>query len=265
MGTLRLLYRLPWLLLHLLVGLPFTLLSFTSSVGSVRVGGRPLNDIVPKWWAGMLCSIFGLKLSIRGGFRTGASLVVANHISWIDIPLLRSASMMSFVSKGEVQKWPLVGWVAVASDTVFHQRGSHDSASGVSTVMAERLQRGRKVAIFPEGGILPGHGVNRFHARLFAAAVDSGSPVQPVMIRYLIDGCHYPEKSFIPGEYFIANVFRLLKQKSCTADVSVLPVIDPAGKRRRELATESERAVRAAFEWEEGADVISDGRDSPDE
>ncbi len=114
--------------------------------------------------------------------------------------------------------------------------------------MAERLQQGIKVLIFPEGGILPGHGVKRFHARLFAAAIATGTPVQPVMIRYLVDGRHYPEKSFIPGEHFMANVLRLLKQKNCTAEVWVLPVIDPAGKRRRDLAGESEAAVRAAFE-----------------
>lgn len=256
MGILRLLYRLPWILLHLLVGLPLTLLSFTSWARAIRVGGRPLNDIVPNWWAGMICSIFGLKLNIQGGFQPGASLVVANHISWLDIPLLRSALLLSFVSKGEVQKWPLVGLMASASDTVFHQRGSHASASGVSIVMAERLQQGMKVAIFPEGGILPGHGVKRFHARLFAAAIETCSPVQPVMIRYLVDGHHDPDKTFNPGEYFMANVFRLLKQKSCTAQVVVLPVIDPAGKKRRELAMESESAVRAAFERDNGSDDV---------
>lgn len=256
MGILRLLYRLPLVLLHLLVGLPLTLLSFSSPVKMIRVGGRSLDDIVPNWWAGRVCTIFGLKLSMQGVFQSGASLIVVNHISWLDIPLLYGTSLMSFVSKGEVKKWPLVGWVASASGTVFHQRGSHDSASGVSIVMAERLRRGMKVAIFPEGGILPGHGVKRFHARLFAAAIDAGSPVQPVMIRYLIDGRHYPDKSFIPGEHFVANVLRLLQQKSCTAQVTVLPVIDPHGKKRRDLAMESEAAVRAAFEKENGSDEL---------
>jgi len=254
MGILRLLYRMPLILLHVLLGLPLTLLSLTSLARTIRVGGRPLNDIVPGWWGGLACSIFGLKVVIQGEFPPGASLVVANHISWLDIPLLRSTSLMSFVSKGEIQKWPLVGWVASASDAVFHQRGSHDSASGVSIAMAERLQQGIKVTIFPEGGILPGHGVKRFHARMFAAAINTCSPVQPVMIRYLEEGRHDPDKSFIPGEHFMANVLRLLKQKSCTAEVLVLPVIDSTGKKRRELALESELAVRAAFEREEGID-----------
>ncbi len=256
MGILRLLYRLPLMLLHLLLGLPLVLLSYTSLAKAVHIGGRPLNDIVPRWWARLTGRLFGLKVSIQGGYQPGAALVVANHISWLDIPLLFSTTLMSFVSKGEVQKWPLIGWVASASGTVFHQRGSHDSASGVSAAMAERLRQGMKVLIFPEGGILPGHGVKRFHARLFAAAIDTCTPVQPVMVRYLINGRHYPEKSFIPGEHFMANVLRLLKQKSCTAEVSVLPVIDSTGKRRRDLAGESEAAVRAAFERENGGDDV---------
>ena len=116
--------------------------------------------------------------------------------------------------------------------------------------MAERLRQGAKVAIFPEGGILPGEGVKRFHARLFAAAIETGVPVQPVMIRYLRDGRHYPGMTFLPGEHFVANFFRLLRQKRCVAQMCVLPLIDSAGQQRRELAQASELAVRAAFDHE---------------
>ncbi len=126
------------------------------------------------WWSGMTCSIFGLERSITGTFPAGAQLVAANHISWLDIQLLHSVSPMGFVAKAEIQNWKLAGRVATFGDTVFHQRGSHDSSSGVSTLMVQRLQQGRKVAIFPEGGILPGDGVKRFHARMFAAAIESG-------------------------------------------------------------------------------------------
>ncbi len=248
MGILRLLYRIPWLLVHLLIGLPLTLLSVGTPARDIRIGERSLGNIMLNWWSGMTCSIFGLKRSITGTFPAGAQLVAANHISWLDIQLLHSVSPMGFVAKAEIQDWKLAGRVATFGDTVFHQRGSHDSSSGVSTLMVQRLQQGRKVAIFPEGGILPGDGVKRFHARMFAAAIESGSPVQPVMIRYLRDGRHYTGMTFMRGEHFMANLFRLLRQRRCIAEVSILPVIDPAGKQRRELATESETAIRAAFE-----------------
>ena len=179
-----------------------------------------------------------------------AQLVVANHISWLDIQLLHSISPMSFVAKAEIKKWPIAGLMASVGESVFHHRGSHDSASGVSTVMAERLRQGAKVAIFPEGGILPGAGVKRFHARLFAAAIETGVPVQPVMIRYLRDGHHYDGMTFLAGEHFVANFFRLLGQKRCVAEMCVLPLIDSAGQQRRDLAQASELAVRAAYDSE---------------
>ena len=128
--------------------------------------------------------------------------------------------------------------------------------------MRERLQQGKKVAIFPEGGILPGDGVKRFHARMFAPAIDTGMPVQPVMIRYRRDGDHFPGMTFLPGEHFMANFFRLLRQRRCTAQLWILPPIDSSGKQRRALAAEAEAAVKTAFdsgnEWENGGNA--DGR-----
>jgi len=250
MAALRLIYRLPWMLLHLLVGLPPTLLSFAPSLRVIKLRGVPLNHFMMHWWSAMTLRIFGLRCSVKGQFITGAQLVVANHISWLDIQLLHSISPMSFVAKAEIKKWPIAGLMASVGESVFHHRGSHDSASGVSTVMAERLRQGAKVAIFPEGGILPGEGVKRFHARLFAAAIETGVPVQPVMIRYLRDGHHYDGMTFLPGEHFVANFFRLLGQKRCVAEMCVLPLIDSGGKQRRDLAQASESAVRSAYDQE---------------
>jgi 1-acyl-sn-glycerol-3-phosphate acyltransferase len=236
------------LLVHLLIGLPLTMLSIGTPAGAIRIGARSLDIIMLNWWSGTTCSIFGLERNIQGKFQPGAQLIVSNHISWLDIQLLHSVSPMGFVAKAEIRNWKLAGRVATFGETVFHQRGSHDSSSGVSTLMVQRLQQGKKVAIFPEGGILPGDGVKRFHARMFAAAIETGLPVQPVMIRYLRDDRHYTGMTFLRGEHFMANLFRLLRQRRCIAEVSILPLIYPEGKQRRELANESETAVRAAFE-----------------
>lgn len=248
MPALRLLYRLPCLLLHLLVSLPPTLLAQTSFFRKIHLGEKPVSDIMLFWWSRLTCSIFGLQRSIDGQFTPGAQLVVANHISWLDIQLLHSFSAMGFVAKAEIEKWPVVGWIASFGETVFHHRGSHDSASGVATLMADRMKQGSKVAIFPEGGILPGDGVKRFHARMFAAAVNTNTPVQPVMIRYLRNGRHYPSMTFLPGESFLSNFFRLLGQETSVAELHLLPIIYPDGMQRREIASAAEDAVKTAFE-----------------
>ena len=247
MGYLRLIYRLPLFLLHVLVGTPITVLCQTRMGDAVKIGSRTASEITSVWWSRTVCRIFGLRIQARGAFLPGPQLVVANHISWLDIPLLHSQSSLGFVSKAEIADWPVIGFLAKSGKTVFHRRGSHDSASGVAAVMAERLQQGGKVAIFAEGGILPGEGVKRFHGRLFAAAIETGSPVQPVMLRYLRRGAHDHRMTFLPGEHFVGNFFRLMRQKRCTAELVILPRLDPEGKQRRQLAAEAEQAVRAAF------------------
>jgi 1-acyl-sn-glycerol-3-phosphate acyltransferase len=247
-GILRLIYRMLFILLHLLIGTPVTILCQGSSGKSIRLAGRPFSEIISCWWSRVICRIFGIRRDISGEFQPGAQLVSANHISWLDIAVLHSFTAMGFVAKAEINSWPLLGILARAGGSVFHQRGNHDSASGVKTAMIERLHENRKVAIFPEGGILPGEGVKYFHARLFASAIEAQVPVQPVMLRYLRNGRRYDEITFLPGEHFMANFLRLLMQKRCVADVQVLPLIESAGKPRRQLAGEAEAAVRAAFE-----------------
>ena len=244
---LRLLYRLPWLLLHTLLGTPLTVLCQAAPGRAIRFGGRALSEIMLKWWAGTACRIFGVRRQVRGRLAPGAQLVAANHISWIDIQLLHSIAAMGFVAKAEIARWPVVGGMARAGGTVFHQRGSHDSASGVAAAMSDRLAEGGRVAIFPEGGILPGEGVKRFHARMFGPAIEAAAPVQPVMLRYLRDGQAYHDITFRAGEHFVANFLRLLTQAPCLGEVCILPQVPTAGRQRREVAAEAEAAVRTAY------------------
>lgn len=243
----RLFYRVPWLLAHLLVGLPVTLLTFLPPLNRKPASGPSVNETMQAWWAGMVCRIFGLRRRVRGAFQPGPHLVAANHVSWLDIQLLHSLSTMGFVAKSEIERWPLAGRLARAGDTVFHRRGSHDSSRGVVAVMMERLRAGRKVAIFAEGGILPGPGIKRFHARLFAAAVESGAWVQPVMLRYLRDGAIDEDMTFRPGESFLTNFFRLLARPPCIAEVWILPRFRPEGLKRRDVAQRAQAEIELAY------------------
>jgi 1-acyl-sn-glycerol-3-phosphate acyltransferase len=248
MTGLRLLYRLPWLLVHLVLFLPLALLASVPPLPRIRIAGRGLDEILQSGWTGLVCRIFGLRISVTGELPKGASLVVANHISWIDIPLLYSLAPMGFVAKAEIARWPVAGFIARFGNSLFHDRGSHDSSRKVKDAMVARLKQGQRVAIFPEGGILPGHGVKPFHARLFAAVAESEAPVQPLMLRYVKEGRHYREIGFLPGEHFLANFFRLLGQPTRLAEVAILEPIDGAGLPRKELAKASQAAVLEAFD-----------------
>lgn len=249
-GLLRLGYRLPLLLLHVLLATPLTVLCQARWCKRVRIGDQSLSAWSLKWWGGGACRIFGVRRRVEGVAQPGAQLIAANHISWIDIPLLQSVAGASFVAKAEIERWPLIGWLAQAGETVFHERGNHDSASGVLGAVAERLRQGACVAVFPEGGILPGPGVKRFHARMFGAAIEAGAPVQPVMVRYSRGGALYEDITFRPREHFAANFLRLLTQRTCLAEVRLLPAIPTQGEQRRRVAMEAERLVSEAYRAE---------------
>lgn len=250
MAAIRLLIRLPFLLLHFVIGTPITVMCFYPPFRGRKLRGVTFQDRAIRWWAGTVCRIFGVRVITRGELSGGAQLIVANHISWLDTQVLHSLSPMGFVAKSEIAGWPVAGYLARVGGTVFHKRGSHDSASGVAAAMGSRLLAGGEVAIFPEGGILPGTGIKRFHARLFAAAIETGAPVQPIAIRYVMNGERFDDMTFRARENFAANIFRLLSQPRREAEVMILDPFSPVGLARKEVALEAEKQVRSAFESE---------------
>lgn len=197
--------------------------------------------------ANRLAWFFGMRARVTGQPQAGAVLMAANHISWLDIPVLHSCCAMGFVSKAEIEKWPIFRNIASTGGTIFHQRGSHDSALGVSSLMAQRLRLGRAVMVFPEGGIEAGQPIRIFHARMFRAAVEVGCPVQPVMIRYMRNGRVDEDVPFRVGESMAINFCRQLARPKSFAEVHFLPVISAVDQPRRALADAARAAVVSSY------------------
>lgn len=217
------------------------LVNFHRSRGTAE-GNRKADDVGIRL-SSRLVWFFGIRTRVRGAPVEGPVLIAANHVSWLDIPVLHTARAMGFVSKAEVERWPVFSYIARTGGTIFHQRGSHDSASDVANLMIQRLKQGRRVAIFPEGGIKPGHSIRVFHARMFRAAVDAECKVQPVMIRYMRNGRKEDNVSFREGESMLVNFIRMLAQPAVIADIHFLPPMDATGQPRRKLADAARTAV----------------------
>ena len=244
----RYLYRVPLLLVHLLLFLPLLLIGMLPPWGNLRVGGRTLEHLLVNAWSGGLMWIFGFRLHRIGTPLPGAVLFVANHVSWVDISMLHSQRMMGFVAKREIAGWPVVGWLAARGQTIFHQRGSTESLGGVMQVMVERLQEGKAVGVFPEGRTRGGQEVGPFHARIFQAAVETHVPVQPVALRYGDRGNAQTVVAFGARESFFANFLRLLGEPARRAEVHFLAPIgshDLEGRRR--IAETSRARIVAAM------------------
>ena len=244
----RYLYRLPLLLLHVLLPLPLTLLCLAPPFARLRWGAETLGDRAVRAWSAGLMWIFGFRLRRTGTPLRGPVLFVANHVSWIDIEALHSQRMMGFVAKREIAGWPLVGWLAAQGQTIFHQRGSTDSLNGVIELMGERLRSGRAVGVFPEGRTRGGEEVGPFHARIFQAAVEAQVPVQPVALRYGQQGDAQTVVAFGPRENFAANFIRLLGEPARGAEVHFLEAVWPGEvDGRRGIAELSRERIVAAM------------------
>ena len=249
MRPLRYLWRVPLLLLHVVLGVLLCSLVITWRRNAVMKDGRePFAHRTIRWWSTALLRIFGLRSVRVGQPLADPVLFVANHTSWIDIELLHSQRAACFVAKAEIAGWPLVGWLARNGGTIFHRRGSNHSLSTVMQAMVERMRSGRSVAVFPEGGTGYNGVLKIFHARIFQAALDAEVPVQPVALRFARDGRRAIDAGFREDESFLHNIVRMLGEAPMDAEVHFLAPVPAAPDARRRMAELSRERIAAALE-----------------
>ncbi|MBN8225239.1 MAG: 1-acyl-sn-glycerol-3-phosphate acyltransferase, partial [Xanthomonadales bacterium] len=178
MRRLRGAWRLLRAVLHGLHGVAIVLLRFPSLD---REGRRERV----RWWSDKMLRVLGLRLDVQGSFRPGGKMLVANHVSWLDIMVVHAVCPEArFVSKAEVRHWPLVGRLVGAADTLYIERERKRDALRVVHQCAEALRAGDTVAVFPEGTTGPGDALLPFHANLLQAAIAVAAPLQPVALRF---------------------------------------------------------------------------------
>lgn len=202
-----------------------------------------------RWWHARLCRALGVRLEVQGSLAPRC-LLVGNHISWLDIPAIGAQAEIGFLSKAEVRKWPLIGWMAAVAGTCFIERGGNQSDQVLENLRTE-LAQGRAIMIFPEGTTTDGRAVKRFHPRLLAAAQGAGADLQPIAISYHKGTDPRPDQDvpYIGEDTLIANLWRLMRHPALVARIRFLPPIrHREGEQRRVLAERARAAVLAALD-----------------
>jgi 1-acyl-sn-glycerol-3-phosphate acyltransferase len=185
-------WRLARVGVHLLHGMAIVALRFPSLDADARA--RKVQ-----WWSARALWLLDIALQIEGKPRPGAVLLVSNHVSWLDIAVIHAACPQArFVSKADVLRWPLLGWLARSVGTLFIERERKRDAMRVVHEVAAALGRGETVAVFPEGTTGAGETVLPFHANLLQAAISGQVPVQAVALRY-----HEPGERFSTSARYI--------------------------------------------------------------
>ncbi|GAC1628586.1 MAG: lyso-ornithine lipid O-acyltransferase [Nevskia sp.] len=224
---------------HLVVGL------LLAALVSIDGRGRFSRENLSTWWHRVLLRILDVRLVVRGTPMAGTRVIVCNHISWLDIPLVAAFEATRFVSKAEVGEWPIIGWLANAAGTFYIRRGSGGTKQLIDAI-DEHLGHD-SIVFFPEGTTTDGSIVLKFQPRLFATAIETHRPVQPVALRYGAAANGVKTAPFVGDDDLVRNIYRLLKNGPITAELIYCDTIDPAGYDRAALAHATHTAICEAI------------------
>ena len=224
------LWRLAWSVAHVLQGALVCLCVFP-----FLSPARRMQHV--GWWSGRLLHLLGIALELRGRVHAGPVLVVANHVSWLDILAINALRPVRFVSKADVRHWPLLGWLVACGGTLFIERERKRDALRVVHQIAAALGNGDVVAVFPEGTTSIGHGLLPFHGNLLQAAIATHTPVQPLALRYsdARDAVSLAA-AYVDEINLVQSAWAVVSARGLKVQVTVLDALPTTGADRRALA-----------------------------
>lgn len=233
-------WRLARVIVHGLHGLAIVLARFRR----LDVAARQARI---RWWSAKLLRVMGIALVAEGTPRPGAKLLVANHVSWLDIAAIHAVVPEArFVSKADVKAWPLVNRLVDSAGTLYIARESKRDALRVVHQMAEALAAGDTVAVFPEGTTGAGREPLPFHANLLQAAIATATPIQPAVLRFF-DAAHAvsPAAEFLGETTLAQSLWRLVTARGMAVEVRLLTAMASAQADRRALAQHLRETIAA--------------------
>lgn len=191
-----------------------------------------------------IARIAGIELTVRGEKVHRGAFLLANHVSWIDIPALSAVTGTAFVGHDGLASMPLLKWLCKMNDTVFVAR--HDRTSVARQIAAVRtaLSDTGALTVFPEGTTSDGTGLLPFKSSLLSAIepIPAGIAVQPVVLDY---GTEAADIAWVGEEHGLHNFLRVLaRRRPVRLTVHFLPVLEGAAlASRKTIALAAREAI----------------------
>ena len=205
------------------VALALALAGCFVSYWMLRMRGRLTLVEQAGWLHGAACRVlraFGIRPTVQGEI-PAQGLVVANHLSYLDIVILSAVMPCFFVSKAEIAGWPYFGKAARSGGTIFIDRRSRASTVEVARQIADRLPLPVPVLLFPEGTSSDGSQVLRFHSSLFEPAAAAAAPVTAAAVRYVLeDGAQERDLCWFDDTLFVPHVWKVLGTTGFSAQIT---------------------------------------------
>lgn len=214
-----------------------------------RIAREEWRSCLVRQWARACAQIAGLDIVVRGSIPDPPRLLVCNHLSYVDIPLLFTQVGATFVAKTELQSWPVLGFLIKSASTVFIDRTRKRDIPRVNALIEHSIRQNRLVIVFPEGTSSRGQDVLPFKPSLLEYAAQNQSPVMYATIHYSTSEpdppadmavCWWGDMTF-PGHIF--NLLKLRRIRA-TVDFGKSPV---RGTDRKELAQALRELMKQQF------------------
>jgi 1-acyl-sn-glycerol-3-phosphate acyltransferase len=226
------------IILHILLVVPLCLLIFIST--------KNQQERIIRFWCKRLLAIFEINVEVKGLETYLANqkkyLMVANHISWMDIIVIQSIKPCIFVAKSDVASWPLFGWVAQMTGTIFIKRDKVSDIKKALKKMKRRLIK-RSVCIFPEGTSSNGRYLLPFKSNLFQSSIDTQKSILPLCLRYEQKNTYTDKTAFVDDMSLLDSIIKIKQEKDIRVIVEVLQPIRPRYN-RKELASYTQEIIR---------------------
>ena len=200
-----------------------------------------------KTWSRQLLDILNIGIRTEGQWPVrgeGGYLVVANHVSWLDIFVLNTIYPSRFIAKTEVRNWPLIGWLCKRSNTIFIERALRQDAASINQQISLLLEQGVCVGLFPEGTTTDGRQVGHFHSALIQPAIDAGAMLCPIALRYQDEDGKQSSTAVFTGDMTLSqSIWRILRSPRFDALLVFTPALATVGENRRVLARAAQEAI----------------------
>lgn len=242
--------RAALLLLHVLAGIGIAAAVFPWLWQRQR-------DRIIGLWSHLLLAICGARLLVTGAdlpvARSGAGigggqagrLLLANHVSWLDVFAILAALPSRFVAKSEIRNWPLLGVLVTLVGTLYIERGRRHAVAAINHRVRDRLRDGETVSVFAEGTTTDGRSLLPFHSNLLAPAIEVGAECWPVALVYREDGVPTTAAAFVGEMGLLTSLWNILRARRLQVDLAFLEPIPTAGGHRHRLAEAAAQRIAA--------------------
>ena len=214
-------------------------------------GEVPKRDELPRYnqtFCRNMAAAFHIKVVAVEPLPNTHGLWAANHVSWMDIPVMGSVVPAFFLSKAEVEAMPAFGRLARACGSLFIKRDSGDSGK-VAGKIAEFLAKGYSILFYPEGTTTDGTHIKKIYGNLLQAAMDANKPIQPLVVCYVNAQGELDDKiPFVGDTTFTQSFLNVMDSEPVTAYILPLQLIETQNKTREQLTDELHQVMQKGLE-----------------